>query len=82
VVGEGYKVAPGATPGQWTASYRTVLGEGLASFVEARTEKARALDSLLGKFCKGAFKYSPKLLDDALIVRVRIESLSGRRVGK
>ena len=59
-----------------------VVGEGLASFVEARTEKARALDSLLGKFCKGPFKYSPKLLDDALIVRVRIESLSGRRVGK
>ncbi|HOX07446.1 MAG TPA: pyridoxamine 5'-phosphate oxidase family protein [Planctomycetota bacterium] len=82
VVGEGFEVRPGPKPGQWQPSYRTVCGEGVAEFVESRAEKIRAFDSLLGKFSQGPFEYSPRLLDDALIVRVRIESLSGRQAGK
>ena len=74
-------VVPGDAPCRYGAKYRSVIGYGTATFIEDPGEKARALDALMGKFASGPFEYSPKAVSRAAIIRVEIQSMTGKQAG-
>jgi nitroimidazol reductase NimA-like FMN-containing flavoprotein (pyridoxamine 5'-phosphate oxidase superfamily) len=59
--------------------YRSVIGYGRASFVEDPEEKRKALDIIMAQYADGAFEYSEKLFGKALVIKVEIESMTGKK---
>jgi uncharacterized protein len=63
------------------AKHRTVIGFGEAAFVEDAAEKKNALDKIVAKFSDKKFDYPEKNLAMTLVVRIDIESLTGKKYG-
>jgi len=61
-------------------NYRSLIGRGKAVFLENAEEKARALKVIMRQ-CAG-FEYDiPSYLDRTAVVRIEIESLTGKQAG-
>lgn len=65
----------------WGMKYRSVAGTGRAELVENRDEKEEALAILMRHFGGPAGPYEAGKLDKVLVIRVRIEEMTGKRSG-
>ena len=78
-----FDIAPEVQPGKaacdWGMKYRSVIGYGRASFIEDPEEKREALDVIMAQYADGAFEYSEKLFGKALVIKVEIESMTGKK---
>lgn len=62
--------------------YLSVFGTGKASFVEDKVERIKALDAIMAKHTKKeGFEYPEKVLEKTLIIKVRIDSMTGKKSG-
>lgn len=62
--------------------YKSVYGEGKSIFVEQKEEKIRVLDALMKKYTgKSEFEYPEKMLDATSIIKIEIESITGKKSG-
>jgi nitroimidazol reductase NimA-like FMN-containing flavoprotein (pyridoxamine 5'-phosphate oxidase superfamily) len=66
---------------KWDVKYHSVIGFGKAYFVEDLAEKRKAFDIIMAHYSRGAFDYPEKKLVKAALIRVEIESLSGKKSG-
>jgi uncharacterized protein len=65
-----------------TTRYLSVFGTGKAVFVDNKEEKTKALDALMVKHTgKGGFEYPEKVFERTLVIKVEIESMTGKRSG-
>jgi uncharacterized protein len=63
------------------ARHRTVIGFGIASFVESHEEKIQALDRIVGQFTTAAFKYPEANVRCTAVIRIDIASVKGKKHG-
>lgn len=63
----------------WGISYRSVIGFGRAQFLEDEEEKRKALDIISSQYSKGPFEYDPRMFKAVAVIRVDIESITGKR---
>lgn len=68
-------------PCHWTVKYRSVIGTGRAFIVENDEEKSHGLSLIMAHYTDGQFTFPKSELDSVLVVRVDIESLSGKQSG-
>lgn len=62
--------------------YRSVIGTGRASFIEDPEGKRRALDLLMAQvYGPGTRDYVEEAVGNILIIKVAVDSLSGKRSG-
>jgi len=82
-VDEGYELIKSAIPCNWSAKYRSVIGFGKAYFVEDFEEKKSALNCLVQKYSDTSVEYefSEGIVDTVTIVRIKIESMTGKKSG-
>ena len=73
------EVQAGKAACNWGMKYRSVIGYGRASFIEDPEAKRKALDVIMAQYAKGAFEYSEKALGEALVIKVEIESMTGKK---
>ena len=73
------EVHPGKTACAWGMKYRSVIGFGRALFVEDPEERRKALDIIMRQYADGDFKYSDKSFGKALVIKVEIESMTGKK---
>lgn len=66
-------------PCKWTMAYRSVVGYGVASLLTAPEEKRRALDIIMAHYSGPMGGYPEDLVERVAIIRVDIESMTGRR---
>lgn len=71
----------GPQPCQWGLRYRSVIGFGNAVIVEDLKEKQCALDVLMEHFGGEASSYPDNGLCQVTIIRIDIESLTGKQAG-
>ena len=64
----------------WTMKYRSVIGVGKACILEKDEEKSHGLRVIVRQYTEGDFSF-PKKLDSVLVVRVDIESITGKKSG-
>ncbi len=64
-----------------TSKYRSVIGCGRATLVTGAEAKVRGLDVIMGTFGEGPFEYSEAALERTLVIRVDVESMTGKRLG-
>ena len=66
--------------------YRSVVGFGQASFVNEVEEKRIALDIITRHYseenAEGTFEYPEQKLARTVIIKVKIESLTGKKFGR
>lgn len=62
--------------------YLSVFGTGKAAFIEGKEEKIKALDEIMSKHTgKTGFEYPEKVLEKTLVIKVEIETVTGKKSG-
>ena len=61
--------------------YRSVIGFGKAEIVEDVDLKRRALNIIMQNYLEGFFKYPEESIKNTVIIRVEIESMTGKKLG-
>ena len=76
------EVVKGENACRWTMKYYSIIGFGRAFFVEGFEEKRKALDIVMEHYAgKSSFEYSEEAVDKAAIIKVEIESMTGKKLG-
>jgi nitroimidazol reductase NimA-like FMN-containing flavoprotein (pyridoxamine 5'-phosphate oxidase superfamily) len=66
---------------KWGMKYRSVICYGTASFVDDDRQKRKALDVIMAHYSTGSFEYNDKRLADMIIIKIEIESITGKQSG-
>ena len=79
-----FDIAPEVQPGgrkacAWGMKYRSVIGFGKALFIEDPEERRRALAVIMRQYGDGDFEYSEKSFEKVLVIKVEIESMTGKK---
>ncbi len=73
------KLAVGEKACTWGMKYRSVIGFGTAWFVEDPAEKRKGLDAIMRQYSGPEGDYSTKALNQTALVKIEIESLTGKQ---
>jgi nitroimidazol reductase NimA-like FMN-containing flavoprotein (pyridoxamine 5'-phosphate oxidase superfamily) len=66
--------------GKWTSHFESVIGFGTATVLSDDEHKLHAMQTIMGKYSgKQDWEFSPETLAKIVIVRVSLESLTGKR---
>jgi hypothetical protein len=71
----------GDTACKWSMRYRSVIGWGRAFLVEGSEAKRAALDIIMRHYSGGSHEYPEKNVDKVAIIRVEIDSMTGKHSG-
>lgn len=66
---------------KWSMNYRSVIGFGKASFVDDLEEKKKGLDAIMEHYSGRSFDYPEPALKETTIIKVEIESMTGKQSG-
>jgi len=73
-------IVRGAQACSWSASYASLMLEGEVEILEDEAQRKRGLDALMRHYgWEGEAPYSEAALKKALVCRVRVRSLTGKR---
>lgn len=61
--------------------YRSVIGFGKAELIEDIESKRKALDIIMQNYLEGSFEYPEESIQNTVIIRVEIESMTGKKSG-
>jgi hypothetical protein len=65
----------------WSTKYRSAIVFGLASFVENPAEKRLAYDAIMRHYSDKTFEYPDMCVDCSVIIRVAVDSVTGKMSG-
>ena len=63
---------------KWGMKFRSVIGYGKAEFIENDAQKIKAFDIIMNQYGESSPVYEEKPLKAATIIRVEIESMTGK----
>jgi uncharacterized protein len=76
----GAKVVPSDTECDWTAKFKSVVGNGKAKIVEGLKDKQKGLDVIMDKYAPDkTFEYSDKVLKMVTLVKIEIDEIYGKK---
>lgn len=75
------EVTPSVKACNFGMKYRSVIGFGRASFIEDDSEKQKALDIIVRQYSKKDFDYTKEFVENVTIIKVEIESVTGKQSG-
>jgi nitroimidazol reductase NimA-like FMN-containing flavoprotein (pyridoxamine 5'-phosphate oxidase superfamily) len=77
------EIVKAATPCNWSAKYRCIIGFGNAFIVEDFEEKKSALNLIVQKYSDTSHEYefSEGVLGTVTLVKINIESITGKKSG-
>jgi hypothetical protein len=65
----------------WGMKYKSVIGFGKAVFIEDAELKRKALDVIMQQYSEGTFEYPEEAIKNTTIIKVEIESMTGKQSG-
>jgi nitroimidazol reductase NimA-like FMN-containing flavoprotein (pyridoxamine 5'-phosphate oxidase superfamily) len=69
-------------PCDWSTKYYSIIGFGEAFLVEDLEEKREALDIIMEHYSeRSSFEYPEKIINSLAVIKVRIESMTGKKSG-
>ncbi|MBW2209095.1 MAG: pyridoxamine 5'-phosphate oxidase family protein [Deltaproteobacteria bacterium] len=74
-----HEVTTAENPCRWGMKYQSVVGYGKASFIDDLKSKERALNIIMAHYGGNPSEYPETNLERTLIIRVDIESMTGRQ---
>ena len=76
-----YEIITGKKSCDWTTKYRSIIGYGKVEIVETMEEKKQGLDVIMQQHGKHDNAYNEKLFNRFLVLKINIESLTGKQSG-
>jgi nitroimidazol reductase NimA-like FMN-containing flavoprotein (pyridoxamine 5'-phosphate oxidase superfamily) len=73
------EITTGENPCEWGANYESVIGTGIAEFIESHQEKAKALACILRQYGGSFNEFKDSALSSVAVIRVTIVSISGKQ---
>ena len=73
------QVVQSAKACKWGMKYQSVIGYGKASFITDEDLKRRAFDTIMNQYAQGSFLYEDASLKSAIIIKVEIKSMTGKK---
>jgi uncharacterized protein len=73
------RIVPGDAPCRWTAKYRSVIGFGRARIIEDETQKRAGLDAIMAHHGASGGEYDEKSLRLTCVIKVVLESMTGKQ---
>lgn len=64
---------------QWSTNFRSLVGHGTAQIIDERDEIIQGYDVIMNHFGGPAGNYEEKYLKGSMIIRIKIESLTGKQ---
>ncbi|MCP4610553.1 MAG: pyridoxamine 5'-phosphate oxidase family protein [Planctomycetes bacterium] len=61
--------------------YRSVIGFGKAELIEDIESKRKAFNIIMQNYLEGLFKYPEESVKNTVIIKVEIESMTGKKLG-
>jgi nitroimidazol reductase NimA-like FMN-containing flavoprotein (pyridoxamine 5'-phosphate oxidase superfamily) len=61
--------------------YRSVIGFGRAELIEENEPKRRAFDIIMQNYSDDSFEYPEESIQNTVIIKVKIESMTGKKLG-
>jgi len=74
-------VVPADKACKFGMKYRSVIGFGKAYFIEDNTEKQKALDIIVRQYSDRRYDYSKESIQHITVIKVEIDSISGKQSG-
>ena len=74
-------VKPEERPCRWSAKYRSVIGFGTAFIIDDLYEKSTAMNNIAEHYGSSRFDFSEEELVNVCIIKVQIESITGKKAG-
>ena len=62
----------------WGMKYKSVIGYGTAGFITDEDQKRLAFDIIMKQYTEESFSYEQALLNAAVIIKVEIQSMTGK----
>ena len=75
------KVVQDDKPCKWSMKYRSVIGFGKGSVVEDLEEKKKGLDAIMQHYAGRSFEYVEAAIENTVIIKVEVESMTGKKSG-
>lgn len=66
---------------RWAMKYKSVIGTGKAFFIEDAAEKIASLKIIMAHYSDKEYDFSESDADKVAVIRIDIESLSGKKSG-
>ncbi len=76
-----HELVEGRKACDWTVRYRSIIGFGRAFLIDHPEEKRKALDIIVGHYSDGSSGYAYEAVNDVAIIKVEIESMTGKESG-
>ena len=76
-----HEVVRAENPCDWNMKYRSVIGYGRAFLLEDIDEKRRALDIIVEHYSGRLNEYDEKLVNRLAIIKLQVESMTGKKSG-
>lgn len=73
------QVVKSARACKWGMKYKSVIGYGKADFITDEDEKRQAFDIIMQQYTNESFEYEEALLKSAIIIKVDIQSMTGKQ---
>ena len=65
----------------WSMKYQSIIGFGKAVFIEGSDEKRNAISIIMGQYSERPFQFPENKLKATAVIKVEIESLTGKQSG-
>jgi nitroimidazol reductase NimA-like FMN-containing flavoprotein (pyridoxamine 5'-phosphate oxidase superfamily) len=66
---------------KWGMKYKSVIGFGKAFFLKEPDDKRRALNIIMKKYSDGPSQFSEKAINRTTVIKIVIESMTGKQSG-
>ena len=76
-----HEVVRAENPCDWNMKFQSVIGYGKAFVLTDAEEKRRALDVIIEHYSGQTDEYAEKLVDRLAVIKVEIESMTGKKSG-
>jgi len=63
----------------WGVEYKSVIGSGKAVFLADPEAKRQAFDIIMAQYSDEAFDYSDNMLEKTLVIKIEIETMTGKK---
>jgi len=65
----------------WGMRYQSVIGFGKALLIEDVESKCQALDIIMRNYSDGSFEYPAEAIKNTVIIKIEVESMTGKNSG-
>jgi len=76
-----HEVVRAENPCDWNMKFQSVIGYGRAFLLEDIDDKRQALDVIIEDYSGQTGEYAEKLVDRLAVIKVQIESMTGKKAG-